>query len=171
MQQLQTSERSQTGFTLIELITVIILLSILAAVAIPRLPNVTLFQSQFDVRQVVSSLNRLRAHALASQCYVLADFSGDELAAFIENSSDCSEPLADKSLSTPLGFINATRIADLQDNGSTSFRIVFSPRGEALFYDNAVDLTAPGTGSRVYNHLPSGRMIRVDDTTGYVRWE
>lgn len=163
---------SHQGFTLIELISVIILLGILAAIAVPRLPNVNLFQSQFDGRQIVSSLSRLRAHALATQCFVLVDFTDDRLAARIESTNDCSDALGAKALTTNLDFIAATDISGLiwDQTGNDDFQLVFTPRGEAWFFDTTLNLENPEQTSQSFTHTPSGRSIEVEGSTGYARW-
>ncbi|MEX1057448.1 MAG: prepilin-type N-terminal cleavage/methylation domain-containing protein [Natronospirillum sp.] len=165
---------SQRGFTLIELITVIILLGILASVAVPRMPDVDLFKRQFDVRQVVSSLARARSHAINSQCYVLVDLKA------INNNSElvkakiadeCDAMVTEKEFSVPLDFISETRAEGLDAD-----MVLFSPSGTAAVFNGVcctLDLSNLPTGGPTYiiNHTLSGRTIEIDDTTGYVRWQ
>jgi prepilin-type N-terminal cleavage/methylation domain-containing protein len=56
------------GFTLVELITVIILLGILSAVTLPRFFNNDTFSTFFDRSDFVSALSWARNRAVTSQC-------------------------------------------------------------------------------------------------------
>jgi type II secretion system protein G len=88
--------RNEKGFTLIELMIVIVIIGILAAIAIPRFATVRDDAEQASCRQNLNSL------ATAEEMYYAdnasyTDNSGDELDTYIQNSSSMSCPSDDSS--------------------------------------------------------------------------
>jgi MSHA pilin protein MshC len=61
---------SQRGFTLVELVTVLVLLGIVSAFAAPRLFNNTVFTEHGYVNEIAASLRYARRIAIASACNV-----------------------------------------------------------------------------------------------------
>lgn len=154
----------------------VILLGVLAAFAVPRFPSISLFQQQFDVRQVVSSLARLRAHAINSQCYVVADFADQRLRALIETDCGGSTGAEPRNFATELAFIDT----DASGGVTRQISVVFTPTGEARRTSASlddVDITAltdfssePEPGVLALTHT-SASVITLHDTTGYTAWQ
>jgi len=61
---------SHSGFTLIEMIATIVIVAILAAVAVPRMPVAQPFQERGYAESIAASLRQSRAVAIASGCDV-----------------------------------------------------------------------------------------------------
>ncbi|RYV03448.1 MSHA biogenesis protein MshC [Shewanella sp. OPT22] len=81
------------GFTLVELVTTIILIGILAVVVLPRLIHVSSF-SAYSVRsEIISELRTVQQRALSNsdQCYRVAfKSSGYVMMSADRNASDCN---------------------------------------------------------------------------------
>lgn len=67
----------QAGFTLVELITVIVILGIVSAVALPRMTDRSAFQARGFEDEVLAALRHARALAVASGCEVQVSIAGN----------------------------------------------------------------------------------------------
>jgi len=173
--------RRLTGFTLVELIMTMLIISILAVVVGPRFFSRDSFDRAFFAEELVNALRYARTVAMASGCQVRAqvDASGYELrrdancasgggysfsgsgSAVWPSSGDGSAGVA--NFTPPTGFS-----ATLSDNngllsGNTLF---FSPDGTVrasaggTVLDQATLVVTAGSGSRT---------VLIEGRTGYVR--
>ena len=69
--------RGSRGFTLVELIAVIVIISILAAVSLPRLTAASPFSARGYADHVAAALRQARAVAIASRCDVQFTIGAD----------------------------------------------------------------------------------------------
>jgi len=65
----------QRGFTIVELIMVIVILGIISAVALPRFFDRNTFDERFYFEEVLSSVRYAQKLAVASGCYIRAQAS------------------------------------------------------------------------------------------------
>ena len=77
------------GFTLIELVVVILLLGILAAVAVPKFFNLDDYQERAAYDEVAGAVRYAQKLAVASGCEVQVDLSGNSYA-LQQYSTDCT---------------------------------------------------------------------------------
>ncbi|MDB6096899.1 MAG: mshC [Francisellaceae bacterium] len=76
----------QKGFTLIELILVIILVSILTVMAVPKFSSTSTLNSQFYFDQVLASVRFAQKLAIGSGCHVQLSLSGSSITLQMRNS-------------------------------------------------------------------------------------
>lgn len=69
--------KNQQGFTLVELITVIVILGIISAVAVPRFFDRNTFQSRGFYDQVISTLRYAQKTAVAQRRFVCISFTSN----------------------------------------------------------------------------------------------
>ena len=137
------SRRSARGFTLVELVAVLLLIGILAAVAVPRLSTFDGFRTQGWREQVVTGLRLAQATATGHRRLVCASFSGNNLSlsiAAVSGATSCSSPL-----SGPDGA--AVFTATAPERGVS---VSISPPGTLFFQPNG-RVSSDGAGSLVAN--------------------
>lgn len=94
---------SQSGFTLVELALVLILLSILGAVVIPRLADTQVFSQRGFTDKFADALRYARSVALASECPVQVSTSanGYKLSQLTSCDSGAAIPVLDPGSNEP----------------------------------------------------------------------
>jgi MSHA pilin protein MshC len=142
-----TSGRRLRGFSLVELIAVLILLGVLAAVAVPRLDVVERLRGDGWRDQTVAGLRLAQASAVGHRRLVCASFDGNGLlqlrVAAVNPASDCSAALR--------GPDGSERFGD-QAPGAA---VAVTPAG-SLYFQPSGQVSQDGAGAQV-----SGRRIAV----------
>jgi len=146
----QIPTRCQAGFTMIELITVMIVVGILAAVAIPRLADRSDFDNRGFQDETRSLLRYAQKSAIAQRRNVCVTFKPDGTGVTLK--IDNSTP-ADGSCDIVLAPPSPARGGDGLVSSVPSF--TFQPLGDT---DKGANITA----------TIAGTTITVDFKTGYV---
>jgi MSHA pilin protein MshC len=153
--------RRQAGFTIIELVAIIVLIGIISAVAYPRMA-VDGFDETGYRDQVMASLAFARKAAVAQRRYVQVTLTGNALSFRIANSTP--ESLSGTTFAGAAGrdlILPGSDSAQIAPRGRTGLAgpitLVFSPLGIAT----STSYLYTVTGSAV-------RTLRVDEMTGYV---
>ena len=149
------------GFTLIELIMVLVIAGVLAVVALPRMFNATEFQSRGLSDQVQASLRYAQKIAIAQHRFVCATFTANSLSLTIGPTNTCGTPVA--SLTSNGNYVvNApSGISFTANPAAFSFDALGQPR-TANTPDAAIGAVTVGVTGDVT------RTITVEAETGYV---
>ena len=148
----------ERGFTLIELIMVIILVGILAVVAVPRL-NTSDFQARGFHDETLALLRYAQKTAIAQRRTVCVAFASNS--ATLNIATNAGDTLCASNLSGPKGEIPATVAA----NGST---IAYKVTPTDFSFNG---LGQPSNGQTIQvanNSVGINPTITVEATTGYV---
>ena len=156
----------QGGFTLVELITVMIVLGILSAVALPRIMDNRAFISAAFHADVVSALRYAQKSAVSHRRLVCATFTATTITlsmAALNPASTCGT-----ALSSPDGVPYQSKDASAQASGY--------PAGGILYFQPAGTISSDGAGAAICsssnpcNIAITGRAtpIKVEGATGYV---
>ena len=150
------------GFTLVELITVMIVLGILSAVALPRIMDNRAFIGAAFHADVVSALRYAQKSAVSHRRLVCATFTPTSIAlsiAALNPASACATVL-----DSPDGAAYQSKEGSIQASGY--------PAGGLLYFQPAGTISSDGAGATIYsgNIAITGRAttIRIEGATGYV---
>lgn len=139
----------QLGFTLVELVMVIVIVGILAVFAAPRFFESSVFQSRGYADQVQATLRYAQKIAIAQRRSVCAAYtSPGRLALNMSGAADCDTPLNLPAAS--VNYIDAPS------------GVVFSMAPAGVSFDA---LGRPNAGVQA---SVDGRLITVETETGYV---
>lgn len=138
---------TEAGFTIVELIAVLVLVGVLAVVALPRLSAIEGFRSEGWREQTVAGLRLAQSTAQSHRRLVCASFSGARLQLRIASSNPASS--CNAALPTPTGS------AEFGDLDPASGGVTVTPAGTIFFQPNG-RATLDGAGSQV-----SGRSLSV----------
>jgi len=154
------------GFTLVELIAVMIVLGILSAVALPRIMNNRAFISAAFRDDVVSALRYAQKSAVSHRRLVCATFTATTVTLSIAAANPASA--CGPVLPSPDGAAYQSKDASIQVSGY--------PAGGVLYFQPAGTITTGGDGTGVCaaGNLCNiaitghGSAIKVEGATGYV---
>jgi MSHA pilin protein MshC len=147
--------KSQQGFTLVEMITIVVIGGILAVAALPRFFDKNVFDSRGYYDQVLSTLRFAQKAAIAQRTTVCVVDTATEIGLYAAN---CT---------TPLNVLVSQRCAT---NGTDYRNRICAPNGvQITSAHGSLSFTALGATpapARVYT--VGGMSITVEAETGYV---
>lgn len=170
----------QNGFTLVELITVIILLGILSAVALPRFFDSNTFSDSFDRNDLESALSWTRNRAITSQCAYEFRITSFDWSVFKDTT--CGSTVSEPACATGIVYDFANKAtannsqplsgdAPVSTNGNK--RLIFTETGQIFEPTNLPAITActelesePVEANSSYP-LSTGT-LNIDGETAYV---
>ena len=140
------------GFTLTELIMVIVIAGILAVVVVPRFYDVQVFQSRGFADQVQASLRYAQKIAIAQRRFVCAAFTANSITLTTGATNACGTPL-----------VSLTGEASYVINAPSG--ITFAATPEAFSF-NA--LGKPSIATQTISINGAANSITIEAETGYV---
>ena len=150
--------RVQSGFTLVELVVVIILVGVLAVIAIPRFQGVASFNAMGFTDRVTESLRYAQKQAIAKRRNVCAAFSATAVTFTFASVAGAGQP-CNTNLVGPGGQSPYT--VTPEGNG-----VAFTSPPTNFSYDA---LGRPSTGQSISITGDGTRTLSVEPETGYVR--
>lgn len=149
--------RRALGFTMVELVTIIIILGIISAVAAPRFFDSNVFSSQGTREQILSSLRYAQKAAVAQHGFTCVSFTANSVLLSIGSTNVCGTAL--------VGGISNTRATIFPVPGGFSFDCMGIPRspGSGTCSDALGVLTSAQTVQ-----ITGASPITVEMETGFV---
>ena len=153
----------QGGFTLVELIAVMVVLGILSAVALPRMMNNQAFAGAVFHADVVSALRYAQKSAVSHRRLVCATLTATTVTLSIAKNNPDTSCAVGAPLSSPDGTPYQSKDASVQASGYPVGGLYFQPIGS---------ITSDGVGANVYAGTIAitgqGTPVTIVGATGYV---
>lgn len=151
---------TQIGFSMVELVTVIVIVGILAAVAVPRMVSQGSFASRGFFDQAMSTLRYAQKAAISQHQFVCITFTANSMSLGTGNTAACGTPLSGPDGGPAPYTVTNTASATF---AATPATLVFDALGRPM--DAAGVLLA---ANRVINVTGYAAPITVERETGYV---
>ena len=150
------------GFTLVELITVMLVLGILSAVALPRLMDSRTLSGASYQSDVVSALRYAQKSAVSHRRLVCATFTATTITLAIASANPASA--CDTAFASPDGAAYQSKDGSVQASGY--------PPGGLLYFQPGGTITSDGAGANLFSGSIAisgqARTIAIQGATGYV---
>lgn len=153
--------RRSRGFTMVELIVVMIIVGILAVSAMPRMSSGMAFRSAEFRDEVIAALRYAQKTATSHRRLVCATLTEKTLALSIDNSSP-KDGLCDVAL--PVPGVAAGQLSAQQDGFGSA------PSPAVMFFQPDGRMTSDAAGGTVadFDNAVDGGSVVVRGATGYV---
>ncbi|WP_162256888.1 prepilin-type N-terminal cleavage/methylation domain-containing protein [Noviherbaspirillum sp. Root189] len=152
------SAHRQTGFTLVELVMIMVLIGILAVVALPRMSNTDDFRATAFRDEAVAALRYAQKSAVSHRRLVCADVAADSITLHIASANPATS-CTDKTLNAPDGQSVYAK---------TSGDRISSGRGPIYFQPSGVVTSSEGVITDYSIGITGLTSITVVGATGYV---
>lgn len=123
MSEIGMSRAMEAGFTLAELVVVILILGILAAVILPRFFQTQDYEVQGTYDRVLATVRYAQKAAIGARCNVRVTFAGNALSAAFEPAAPCTGPVLDPVRGGAIGVSGSSGV------GITGTTFVYDPLG------------------------------------------
>jgi len=146
---LPLQEKKTRGFTLIELITVVVLLSVLGVVAMARLDNLGGFSQKAFFDEVVSAVRYAQKLAVSSGCSVQVTLTGTGFSLH-QGASGCDDTTYTRDVLDPADRASAYANANPQASISPGATFVFTSQSNVTGLSLDQAFTVNGRQFRIY---------------------
>ena len=152
-----------SGFTLVELLAVIVLLGVLAAISAPKFASNSTFDERFFYDDAISAIRFARKLAVAKGCYIQFTLNSTQFVLNYDTQCGVGSPNLSGVLYRP-GGDEVYSNSDVP-SGSSTWSVVFSAAGQAgrISSGNFVMLSSTETVNI------GSWSLQVDGPTGFVR--
>jgi len=142
----------QTGFTLVELIIVLIILGLISAYALPRFFELQSYDDRGFYTETLNAVRYAQQYAVATNCDVEVSFTANSFALKRRDNTDCT------------GSFNTAVLSPVTFNAFTNSNTNVSISPVTSFTFDALGVASVGTDIMVGNDS-----FRIHATTGYIQ--
>jgi MSHA pilin protein MshC len=154
----------QKGFTLVELVMVIIILGVLAVVALPKLTGTSAFAASAFRSEVISALRYAQKSAVSHRRLVCATLTASAVTLAIATSNPATS--CGTVLASPDGTLYQSKDSNVTASGTPlSSGLFFQPSGVVTTTGAGTTLVAGTAGEVSITDQPK---IKIEGATGYV---